>query len=259
MELGFWAQPALVNGVNVSKRSAVNAEDAQRAQLVWTIAQIAAIWTASDAGYYYLLPALGVQPNYNGGSIAITLYYAFWTGIAVITFWPVYASWPQYGRWTTFENRITSYLVWSLSFTGCLLFAAYVLPLLPTVHWKESWNPPEVVVATPWYFLPKSIDILFQQLLVVALVLVLAAQQYSLRKISIYCAVVFGAAHVLLLFGDVPWRYVTRFMISAAAFGFVFPYLILRVRNGLAYSYIVHWLYYAISVALPHIFLSSAK
>lgn len=248
-----------IQGKHVPSRCSIGGIDPQKAALLWTVAQIAAIWTISDIGYYYLLPALGVQPSYNGGSVAVTLYYVFWIGIVVITFWPVYASWPQYGRWTTFENRITSYLVWSLSFAGCLLFAAYVLPLLPSIHWKESWNPPELVVATPWYFLPKSIDILFQQLLVVALVLALAAQKYSIRKISVYCALVFGAAHALLAFGGVPLGYVIRFMISAAAFGCVFPYLILRVPNGLAYSYVVHWLYYAISVLLPHIFLSSAK
>lgn len=243
----------------MSKRSATRARDAQKAQLVWTIAQIAAIWTVSDAGYYFLLPALGVTPNYNAGSVAVTLYYGFWLGIAVITFWPLYRSWPQYGRWATFENRLTSYIVWSLAFAGCIFFAAYVLPLLPPIRWTESWNPPDVRLATPAYFLPKSIEILFQQLLVVALVLVLAAQRYSIRTISIYCALVFGTAHVLLVFGGVPWGYVIRFMVSAAAFGFMFPYLILRVPNGLAYSYVIHWAYYAASVVLPHIFSSPVK
>jgi hypothetical protein len=241
----------------VPNRFSIGALVAQNAQLLQRVAQIAAIWTVSDAGYYFLLPVLGVQPNYNSGSVAVTLYYVFWIGIAVITFWPLYATWPQYGRWATFQNPLASYVVWSLAFAGCLLFAAYVLPLLPSVNWRESWNPPEVVFATPWYFLPKSIDILFQQLLVVALVLALAAQLYSLRKISIYCALAFGAAHALLAFGGVPIGYVIRFMIAAAIFGFVFPFLILRVSNGLAYSYIVHWLYYAVSVMLPHIFLST--
>jgi len=69
----------------------------------------------------------------------------------------------------------------------------------------------------------------------------------------------FGGAHILLEFGGVPIGYVIRFMISAAAFGFVFPYLILRVPNGLAYSYMIHWLYYAASVILPHIFSSPIK
>jgi hypothetical protein len=134
-----------------------------------------------------------------------------------------------------------------------------VLPLLPPIRWTEAWNPPDVRHATPAYFLPKSIEILFQQLLVVALVLVLFAQRYSIRTISICCALVFGAAHILLAFGGVPWGYVIRFMISAAAFGFMFPYLILRVPNGLACSYVIHWAYYAASVVLPHIFSSPVK
>ncbi len=233
--------------------------DAQRVQLIWTISQIAAIWALSDLGYFLLLPAFGVTANYNSDSIAVTLYYGFWTGIAVITFWPLYLSWSQYGRWETFENRLTSYLVWCLAFAACIFFSTYILPSLPAVTWTESWNPPDVRVATPSYFLPKSIEILFQQLLVVALVLTLSAQRCSIRMISVCCAGLFGAAHVLLAFGGVPWGYVIRFMVSAAAFGFMFPYLILRVRNGLAYSYVIHWAYYAASVVLPHIFASPVK
>lgn len=225
--------------------------------MLWTLAQIAAIWIVSDLGYYFLLPALGVQSNYNAGSIAVTLYYVFWTGIVVITFWPLYGRWTA--NWSTFENRLTSYIVWSLAFAGCTLFAAYVLPLLPPTKWTQPFTQPEVMAATPWYFLPKSVDILFQQLLIVALVLTLAAQQYSIRKIAVYCAILFGATHALLAFGDVPWRYVIRFMVAAAAFGFVFPHLILRVPNGLAYSYVVHWLYYAITVVMPHIFSPADK
>jgi hypothetical protein len=222
--------------------------------LGWTVAQIAAIWIAADLGYHFLLPLLGVQPSYNAGSLAVAIYYVFWIGIAVITFWPIYITWPRYGRWPTFESRYTSYFIWSAAFAGCVAFAAYILPLLPPTTWTESWTPPEVRVATPAYFLPKSTEILFQQLLVVAFVLALSAQQIALRRIALYCGLTFGAAHILLAFGDTPVGYVIRFMLSATAFGFLFPYLILRVRNGFAYSYVVHWLYYAVTVAMPHIF-----
>lgn len=226
---------------------------------VWVLAQTAAIWGLSDAGYYLLLPAMGIEPNYNGGSIAVMLYYLFWTGISVIMFWPIYASWPEHAAWTTFGNRLTSSIIWSLAFVGCLVFAAYVLPLLPAVNWKESWTPPDLAVATPAYFLPKSIEILFQQLLVVALVLALAARRHSIRTISIICAVAFGSVHILLALGGMPVGYVIRFMIFASAFGFVFPYLILKVPNGLAYSYVLHWTYYALSTLLPHLFWTSTK
>jgi hypothetical protein len=223
----------------------------------WTLAQIALIWIVSDLGYYFLLPALGIAPNYNAGSVAITLYYAFWVGIAIITFWPLYGQWTT--NWSTFENRLASYIVWSAAFAGCTLFAAYVLPLLPPTKWTQPFTQPEIRAATPWYFLPKSVDILFQQLLIVALVLALAAQRYSIRKIVACCALAFGGSHVLLAFGDVPWPYVIRFMVAAAAFGVVFPHLILRVPNGLAYSYVVHWLYYAITIVMPRVFSSTAQ
>lgn len=233
--------------------------DSQSIQPAWTLAQIAAIWGISDIGYYFLLPALGVGASYNTGSVAITLYYAFWVGVAVIVFWPLYGTWSSFAKWSTFDNRLVSLVVWSVAFGGSIAFAAYVLPALPKVIWTESWNPPEFIEATPWYFLPKSIDILFQQLLIVALVLQLSAKGFGLGKVSLYCAALFGGMHIFLAFGDVPIRYVVRFMLSAAVFGLVFPYLILQVRNGLAYSYIVQWLYYAVSVMLPHIFLSSVR
>ena len=224
--------------------------------LRWTLVQIAAIWVVSDVGFYLLPKALGLSAGLSERSVALTIYYLFWVGIAVITFWPLYGTWQVYVKWTTFENRFSSYAIWSLAFLGFAVFAAYVVPSLPKIDWQESWNPPAIVRATEWYFLPKSIEILFQQLLVLALVLALAAQKHSVSRISLYVAVLFGGTHILLAFDGVPWGYLVRFAISAAAFGAVFPYLILRVPNGLAYSYILHWIYYAITVVMPHIFLS---
>jgi hypothetical protein len=229
------------------------------AQLIWTLAQVGGLWVSADLGFYFLLPVLDVQPSYNDSPVAITLYYTFWLGFAVIVFWPVYATWPDHARWSTFSNRLTSAVVWSISFVGCILFAGYVLPLLPPTNWTEPWDPPEVRLATSWYFLPKSIEILFQQLLVIALVLALAKNDLPLGKISIYCAIVFGAAHVLLALGGAPPGYVIRFSLAAALFGLVFPYLILRVSNGLAYAYVVHWLYYAATVTMAHVVSSYAK
>ena len=38
--------------------------------------------------------------------------------------------------------------------------------------------------------------------------------------------------------------------VAATLFGLIFPVLILRVRNGLACSNAVHWLYYALTVIM---------
>jgi hypothetical protein len=231
-----------------SKRLAT--DTASRMGLRLTLALIAGAWVVSDLGFYFLLPALGQTANYNDGPVATTLYYLFWVGLVAITFWPLYSCWPRYATWATFQNRLTSALVWSLAFALSVLFVAYVLPALPPLTMPKGVRPPELPLATPWYFLPKSVEILFQQLLVVALVLALAIRGHSLTRISIYCAALFGGAHVLLAFGDVPWLYVFRFATMATAFGFVFPYLILRVPNGLAYSYATHWAYYALTLLM---------
>lgn len=223
------------------------------APLAATILRIAALWVLSDLSFYLLLPALGLTGSYNGGSVAVFVHYVYWTGIAGIAFSPLYAEWFRNSPTAAFEQRLTSYLLWSLAFAGFVLFAAYVLPQLPPPSWNQSWDPPEVRVATSLYFLPKSIEILFQQLLILALVLALAARGYGLRQISGICALAFGSVHVLLALGGMPTGYVVRFMLAATAFGLIFPVLILRVPNGLAYSYILHWIYYAVTVAMPRL------
>ncbi len=123
------------------------------ARLINVIWQIVAIWVVSDIGYYFLLPALNIRPSYNDASMEIALYYIFWSGMAVITFWPVYRTWSVYGPRKTFESRLYSYAVWCGSFALCLLFVGYVLPQLPAVSWKERWSPPEFIMATPNYWL----------------------------------------------------------------------------------------------------------
>jgi len=55
---------------------------------------------------------------------------------------------------------------------------------------------------------------------------------------------------VLLVFDQVPWSFVIRFVVLATGFGLVFPVLILRVRNGFAYAYALHWGYYALTIYL---------
>jgi hypothetical protein len=105
---------------------------------------------------------------------------------------------------------------------------------------------------TAWYFIPKAAEILFQQLLVAALVLALANSGYAMQTISFVCAGLSGAMHALLVLGGMPVAYVVRFVAAASVFGFVFPHLLLRLPNGLAASYSLHWLYYLITIVMAH-------
>jgi hypothetical protein len=124
---------------------------------------------------------------------------------------------------------------------------------LPPFNAAGRLNPPDLPQADPWYFLPKSVDILFQQLLVVALVLSLTGAGQSFRRVSQTCGALFGISHLLLLLGGAPVGYVVRFTAASTVFGLIFPWLLLRVRNGLAYSYILHWVFYAAALILSRI------
>jgi hypothetical protein len=211
-----------------------------------TVFAIAVAWIVSDLGYYLLLPAVGIRPGYNAAPFAIGLYYAAWIAIAAVGFWPLYRT------WTPFQNRMHAYAVLLASVAAVAAFAIFGLPKLPSIIWTESWDAPELMLANEWYFLPKSIEILFQQLLIAALVLALAANKFTISTIAIVCALLFGSAHLLLGFGGLPFGYVTRFAAAAAAFGVVFPHLILRVPNGFAYSYALHWFYYIVTIVMAH-------
>jgi len=210
---------------------------------------IAGIWILSDLGYYFVLPALSFEANYNHDPIATATYYVFWVGVAVITLSKVFVSWRSFSQWDLFENRLQSLAIWTAFFILALTFTAYVLPALPPFEWPPDWGPvPELAQAKPTYFLPKSFEILFQQILILALVLSLARQGLTLMHISLTCAGLFGGMHLLLVFDADLSNSVVRFAVMATLFGLIFPVLILRVRNGLAYSYAMHWLYYALTV-----------
>jgi len=211
--------------------------------------QIASIWVISDIGYYIFLPALGFGGGFVGNPFAITIYYLFWLAITVFTFWNIYREWE-----TVESKRISTYIFVLLGSVAVILYFTYVLPHFPAISWGKSTKPPsELLLATPWYFLPKSIDILMQQLLVVAMVLSLSFQKYSLRAMSILCAILFGGAHLFLIFEGQTLLYVTVFTVSAFVAGLCFPYLILRVKNGFIYSYFLHWSFYAVVIVLAHV------
>ncbi len=211
------------------------------------LAVIAAAWIASDAGYYLLMPMLGLRAGYNTEPIAIALYYTAWVAAVMPAFWPLYRAWP------TVETPVVTHVILIGLLGGIMLFALYGLPALPRIVWTESWEPPELMRVTAWYFVPKAIEILFQQLLVAALVLILAARRLAVRTISLTCALLFGGMHLFLAFGGMPIGYVLRFVAAATAFGFVFPQLLLRVPNGFAYSYTLHWAYYLATIVMAHL------
>ncbi len=211
------------------------------------LAKIAVIWLLSDIGFYILLALIGNGSGYSNDPVEMAGYYLLWVGIALVTFWALYKGW----RMVKVDVSMFGIIALMVALIACYLL--FVFPLFPAIQWTPLLEPPsELPSASQWYFLPKSIEIMLQQLLVVAMVLAFDARKYTLREISDWSAVLFGGAHLLLVFG-LSFSYMVVFTLVATAAGFIFPYLLLRVRNGFLYAYTLHWTFYAVIITLIRI------
>ena len=216
---------------------------------------LAGFWLISDLGYYFGLPSLGVGMDYNLNPMPVATFYLFWSGLAAIVFWPLYSRWNADGPFPTLRNRVLAALIWTATFTVILVFLHWGLPALPKATWPpDMGEPPDLLIATPAYFFPKTVEIVFQQLLVLALIVSLSLDGLPLRTISIFAALLFGGMHILLAFAGIPPRAVIMFIVAATAFGLILPRLILKTRFGLAAAFVLHWTFYAAVLAQARIF-----
>ena len=213
---------------------------------------IAAAWGFSALGYFRLEPVLGVEVGYNDAPLAFALYYAAWS-LAVFAVFR--HSFRRAGDLTPQPLRLVAVLGLVVI---CAAFAVLVVPRLPQVEWTRTNSPVEFFWATSWYFLPKSVEILFQQLLIAALVLGLRDMRLKLWKISLLVALLFGGFHLTLALSYPNPLYVLRYSIAAAIFGVMVPFLLLRVRHGFLLSYTIHWTYYALDIAIIHYVFAAA-
>jgi len=87
------------------------------------------------------------------------------------------------------------------------------------------------------------------------MVLALDMRKLALKQIALWSAMLFGGMHLLLVLGGYSLAYTAFFAAAATAAGYVFPYLMLRVRNGFIYSYFLHWGFYAAVIVLARVFV----
>ncbi len=221
-------------------------------QVAWAVLIVALLWLVSSQGYYTLVAALGVESGYDGAPVLFTAYYLGWAAIALWLFRSLILL--TLDRGTVAREGLVMVPI----LAGFALFVIYGLPHLPNVsEVRAPSEPPEFMFASAWYYLPKSADILFQQVLAAALILTAARAGYGLRGIVIGMALAFGGFHLLLAFDGFTPTYVTRFTLSAVLFGALLPYLYLRVRAGFRWAYGLHWGFYALDATLTHLILAA--
>lgn len=208
------------------------------------LGKVTALWAVANVGYFLFAPVFGYDASYNASPIQMAVYFLFWVGVSVWVFWDLFR--PRFAR--------TS-LLWAYGGL-CLLAAALVWGLVYTFSFLPALQGPvlapytDLLLATPWYFLPKAAELLMQQVLIAALVWGLWHHFHSLPRVVLSYSVLFGGGHVMLfLLSSAPTPHATAMTLAALISALVFPYLLLRVRGGFIYSYLIHFVFY-IALAL---------
>ncbi|MCF2905927.1 hypothetical protein L0666_13085 [Octadecabacter sp. CECT 8868] len=214
---------------------------------------VASFWAVSSLLYYWLVDAMSLERGYDEAPFLFTAYYLIWAGLAAV--------WFRALLFSDLSAKRASYQA-AIMVPMMVVLGAYVtvvLPMLPEVSVDLApSNPPEFMFATAWYYLPKSADILFQQVLIAAMIFAMARRNIKLRYIAITMAILFGGYHLTLGFDGFTAFYVTRFTLSATVFGLFVPYLYLQSRNGFQWAYGLHWSFYAIDATITHFVLGDA-
>lgn len=153
-----------MNGVDASEKTSVRKR--MGGWVLRNLSTVALFWILSDLAYYFVLPAIGYGADYNEFPVVSSLFYLFWTGLAAIYFSPLYMRWSEVSPWPVIFDRRAATLVWILMFAASVYYLRHLLPDMPDHAWTRVYSePPDILVAAADYFLPKTVEIIFQQLL----------------------------------------------------------------------------------------------
>ncbi|MEK7509866.1 MAG: hypothetical protein AAB605_04090 [Patescibacteria group bacterium] len=213
--------------------------------LVWILCGITILWVAAYAGFILILPLLGLTLSYTETPLLSAAYYVAWIAVALFFF-------PKTLTRVHLDQSRNAYVALAVFVSLTAFFYSSVLPSLSEYGAITVQSGNFFLGATPAFFLPKMAELVFQQLLIAALVLSIASFDNNVFFVSLLYGPLFAIGHVLVLL-EVPAAFVELVIVGAVVSAATFPYLILRVRNGFIYSFMLHWAFY---IVLTVLFLS---
>lgn len=199
----------------------------------------AAIWTAATLSYFWLLGPLGVEDGLNDAAVFYAAFYAVWAGVAFLSFRRSHFGWLT-------ADMMRRYIRPGILLAVVLFgIAAIGIPSLPDLPFGSPDGPPHPFDMSSAYFLPKSAEILLQQLLIAVIAIELKSRQLTDIKVAALVALLFGGAHVMLVYIYPEPVIIVRLTAAGSLLGALAPWLMLRLRGGFLVSYTVHWGFYA--------------
>ncbi len=215
--------------------------------LLRLILKITLAWGLCNVGYFYALPIFGYAISYNAEPFLIAAYFLFCALMCVVAFRKILA------KSFTKKSYIWLYGVLSVSFAFGLALSLYAFSFVPVLRGPALAPYTDILFATPWYFLPKAVDVLLQQILIAVFLLDLPPFFSSMKRIRAVYAVAFGGAHVFLFaLTGAPFEHAFVMTMGALLSAFAFPHLILKVRAGFLFSYMTHLMLYLLFAVILH-------
>ena len=125
----------------------------------------------------------------------------------------------------------------------------YIIKFIAQPIWPFDSHGTSFLLMNNFFVWAKPFEVFVQQLLIILLVTKLHQSDMSLKKIITFFVFAFGAVHIFQIFKTdiIIGLGFTFFAILAS---FIFPYMILRVRNGYVYNFMIHLVAYDIAALL---------
>lgn len=131
--------------------------------------------------------------------------------------------------------------------TSYLILSNLTKPVLPFKPTGISF-----LLINSFFIWVKPLDVFVQQLLFILLIKELSILNISSKKITLISLIGFGFLHIFQIF-NTNFIMGIAFTLVALVFSIIFPYLILKVKNGPIFNYVIHLGVYTIAALLSWI------
>jgi len=119
------------------------------------------------------------------------------------------------------------------------LVSYFIITYVERPDWIFSDRGTSFLLMNNYYVWAKPLDILIQQLLIIWLTTKLYANGLTLKQIISFFLIAFGSMHIFQVL-KTDWVIGLLFTAGASASSVLYPYLLLRIRNGYIYNYMFH-------------------
>lgn len=146
-------------------------------------------------------------------------------------------------------NRIEVLILLAISVAFHIVSSYFIIKFVNQPVWPFDSKGTSFLLMNNYYLFVKPLDVLLQQLLVFLLVTKLREYKMTLKQIIVLLVFGFGVIHIFQIFRT-DFIVGLGYTIMAIVFSLIFPYMIIKVKNGCIYNFMIHLAVYNIAALI---------